>query len=192
MRLACCQLDIAWEEKTANYRRVEALIGVAALPPGALLLLPEMFATGFTMNAAAVAEPMDGPTASFLSDLAGRHKIFVQAGMVVQEAGDARPRTRPSCSIPRAGCWLATPRCTCFRLPAKQRITRPASRQWSLAGKRPSWRRRSAMTCVFPSCFGGQLKIKPRSFRSSPAGRLPGRSTGWPCCVPGRSRINAS
>ena len=92
MRLACCQLDIAWEDKPANYRRVEALIGAAALPPGTLLLLPEMFATGFTMNAAAVAEPMDGPTASFLSDLARRHKIFVQAGMVVRGAGDAQPR----------------------------------------------------------------------------------------------------
>ena len=92
MRLACCQLDIVWEDKPANYRRVEALIGAAALPPDTLLLLPEMFATGFTMNSAAVAEPIDGPTASFLSDLARKHKIFVQAGMVVRATGDAQPR----------------------------------------------------------------------------------------------------
>jgi predicted amidohydrolase len=92
MRLACCQLDIVWEDKPANYRRVEALIDAVALPPDTLLLLPEMFATGFTMNAAAVAEPMDGPTASFLSDLARRHKIFVQAGMVVHATGDAQLR----------------------------------------------------------------------------------------------------
>lgn len=92
MRVACCQLDIAWEDKPANYRRVEALVGDAQLPPDTLLLLPEMFATGFTMNAAAVAEPVNGPTASFLSDLARRHRILVQAGVVIREAGDARPR----------------------------------------------------------------------------------------------------
>jgi omega-amidase len=92
MLLACCQIDIVWEDKPANCRRVEALVGAAALPPGTLLLLPEMFATGFTMNAAAVAEPMDGPTTSFLSDLARRHRIFIQAGMVVHTTGDARPR----------------------------------------------------------------------------------------------------
>jgi len=92
MRLACCQLDIAWEDKLANCRRVEALVADAALPSGTLLLLPEMFATGFTMNAAAVAEPLDGRTARFLGDLARKHGIFVQAGMVVRGARDAQPR----------------------------------------------------------------------------------------------------
>ena len=70
MHLACCQLDIAWEDKAANYRQVEALLDAAAVPAGTLVLLPEMFATGFTMNSAAVAEPIDGPTARFLADLA--------------------------------------------------------------------------------------------------------------------------
>ena len=71
---------------------MEALVGDAALPPGTLLLLPEMFATGFTMNAVAAAEPLDGRTAGFLGDLARRHGIFIQAGMVVGGAGDAQPR----------------------------------------------------------------------------------------------------
>jgi predicted amidohydrolase len=63
----------------------------ARLAPGTLLLLPEMFATGFTMNADAVAEPIDGPTARYVADLAARHGIFVQAGMVVRGA-TLRPR----------------------------------------------------------------------------------------------------
>jgi predicted amidohydrolase len=92
MRLACCQLDIAWEDKPANYRRTAALVADAALEPSTLLLLPEMFATGFTMNGALAAESIDGPTVSFLSDLACRHRIFVQAGMVVRGSNDARPR----------------------------------------------------------------------------------------------------
>ena len=53
MQVACCQFDIAWEDKPANFRKVAAMVREAELEPGTLLLLPEMFATGFSMNAAA-------------------------------------------------------------------------------------------------------------------------------------------
>lgn len=92
MWIACCQFDIAWEDKAANYRRVEELVRAAELPRDTLLLLPEMFATGFTMNAEAVAESREGPTAAFLADLARRHGVFVQGGVVVREKADSRPR----------------------------------------------------------------------------------------------------
>ena len=92
MRAACCQFDIAWENKEANYRRVETLVKTAALQPGTLLLLPEMFATGFTMNAASVAEPVEGPTANFLSGLARDHHIFIQAGLVLHQSDEKHPR----------------------------------------------------------------------------------------------------
>ena len=62
MQVACCQFDIAWEDKPANYRRVTDLVRAAKLEPGTLLLLPEMFATGFSMNVERTAEPPDGPT----------------------------------------------------------------------------------------------------------------------------------
>ncbi len=81
--LACCQWNVVWEDKPANYRRAEQLLADARLPPGALVLLPEMFATGFTMNAAAVAEPVDGPTARFLADMARRFGVFVQGGAAI-------------------------------------------------------------------------------------------------------------
>ena len=92
MHLACCQLDVAWEDKPANYRRAEVLVDSAAIPEGTLVLLPEMFATGFTMNAATVAEPIDGPTPRFLAGLARRHQIFVLAGVVVRDHDAPRPR----------------------------------------------------------------------------------------------------
>ena len=84
MHVACCQLDIAWEDKPANYRQVEALLTSAEVAPGTLVLLPEMFATGFTMNSEAVAEPIDGPTSRFLAELAQQHGMFVQAGVVIR------------------------------------------------------------------------------------------------------------
>ena len=92
MRVACCQFDIAWEDKPANYRRVGEMVRGARLAPGALLVLPEMFATGFTMNVAATAEPPDGPTAAFLSGLAKEHGIYVLGGAVIADAATGRPR----------------------------------------------------------------------------------------------------
>lgn len=92
MRVACCQFDIAWEDKPANFRTVETLLGAAALPAGTLLLLPEMFATGFTMNAPSVAETIDGATASFLSELARQYAIFIQAGVVIRDDTHPQPR----------------------------------------------------------------------------------------------------
>src|SRR5437667_12912501 len=92
MQVACCQFDIAWEDKPANYRRVQGLVRGAKLEPGTLLLLPEMFATGFSMNVERTAEPPDGPTVRFLSDLAREHRIHVVGGVAV---ADPRRGGRP-------------------------------------------------------------------------------------------------
>jgi predicted amidohydrolase len=89
--LACAQFDIAWEDKPANYRIVTEMVRAAKLPAGSLLVLPEMFATGFTMNVAKIEEPPEGPTQEFLASVARDHKIYVAAG-VVQKGPDHRPR----------------------------------------------------------------------------------------------------
>lgn len=81
--LACCQWNIVWEDKAANFRRAEELLAEARLPAGALVLLPEMFATGFTMNGVAVAKPIDGATVRFLAAMAKRFGVFVQGGAVI-------------------------------------------------------------------------------------------------------------
>ena len=53
MRVAAVQLDIAWEDKPANFSRVRALLADTPPAPGSLIVLPEMFACGFSMNLAA-------------------------------------------------------------------------------------------------------------------------------------------
>jgi omega-amidase len=92
MQIACCQLDIRWEDKPANFQRVEQMVVEASLAPGTLLLLPEMFATGFTMNAMQVAEPGDGATCTFLSRLASAYRLYVLGGVALRDATAARPR----------------------------------------------------------------------------------------------------
>jgi predicted amidohydrolase len=91
MNVACCQFDIAWEDKPANCARVQSLVHDAKLPSGTLLLLPEMFATGFSMNAKAIAETIEGPTATFVAKLAQENSIHILAGVVLTEPGE-QPR----------------------------------------------------------------------------------------------------
>lgn len=77
MNVALCQLDIVWENKAANFERVESLLAKTPVAPGSLFILPEMFSTGFSLNVALTAEHPDGLTAQFLSKLAHKHRFYV-------------------------------------------------------------------------------------------------------------------
>ena len=191
MRLACCQLDIAWEDKPANYRRVEALVGDAALPPGTLLLLPEMFATGFTMNAVAAAEALDGRTASFLGDLARRHRIFVQAGVVVRGAGDGQPRNEALVFDPEGRRLARYAKMHLFSLAGEP--------LHYMAGESPvvfGWQGAVVAPAIcydlrFPELFRRAVQDRAQVLSIIACWPASRKSTGWPCCLPGRSRINA-
>ena len=87
MRIYCVQHDIVWENKRANFARVEGLLAKAKPEPGSLVLLPEMFATGFSMNAQPIAEKPGGETEQFLAAGAKRFGIFLLGGSVGAQAG---------------------------------------------------------------------------------------------------------
>jgi omega-amidase len=86
MYIAGVQLDIAWEDKGANYEKVRGLIAAAKIPRGALIALPEMFSTGFSMRVAEIAQSEKRETEDFMASLAREHGIFVCGGVVVQGA----------------------------------------------------------------------------------------------------------
>jgi predicted amidohydrolase len=69
MRAHLFQLDLAWEDKPANYALVREAAAGAAIAPGDLIVLPEMFDTGFSFHLEATADS-DGRTLAFLQDLA--------------------------------------------------------------------------------------------------------------------------
>ena len=62
MRVAALQTDLHWENVSANHIALEQQIG--SLKEVDLIVLPEMFSVGFTMNPSKVAEKIDG--ASFI------------------------------------------------------------------------------------------------------------------------------
>ena len=55
MQIIGCQMNIEWEAPEQNLRRVDEILGTAEIPSNSLLILPEMFATGFSMNIEAIA-----------------------------------------------------------------------------------------------------------------------------------------
>lgn len=82
MDIVAVQFDIAWEDKAASHRRVEALLAEAKIAPGSLLVLPEMFATGYSMDVPAIHEGEDRPSEHFLAALAQRYQSTVLGGVV--------------------------------------------------------------------------------------------------------------
>ena len=84
------QQDLAWQDAPANRAQFGHLLTAAA--GSALALLPEMFATGFTMEPDACAEGMDGPTAGWLREQAARHGCAIAGSLAIEEGGAFRNR----------------------------------------------------------------------------------------------------
>lgn len=76
------QLDCVWEDKQANFDRVSALLNAEKPDQGSLIVLPEMFATGFSMNTATTRESADCETEHFLGSLAKKYRSAVMGGLV--------------------------------------------------------------------------------------------------------------
>ena len=84
MKVFCCQHDIAWENRLPNHAKVRSLLTTAQIPRGSLVLLPEMFACGFSLNVPAIAEGIGRPSEKFLAGLARELGIYLLGGIVAQ------------------------------------------------------------------------------------------------------------
>lgn len=60
---------------------------IAAIPQKELVVLPEMFSTGFSMNPAALAENMEGPTLQWMRKMAAEHRIILTGSLIVEDEG---------------------------------------------------------------------------------------------------------
>ncbi|MCC7145702.1 MAG: hypothetical protein IT443_04585 [Phycisphaeraceae bacterium] len=86
------QLDSVWQDPSANIAAARHLLRAQTIEPGSLVVLPEMYATGFCPSARKLAEPIDGPAQQFLAEKAARTGAWVMGGVMV------RPRPRKSSS----------------------------------------------------------------------------------------------
>ncbi len=88
MKISLLQTDIAWEDKPENFAKAQRLI--KAIKDTDLVVLPELFATGYTMEPQALAEDLDGDTPRFLSGLAKETKTNLLGSFI--EKGTPRPK----------------------------------------------------------------------------------------------------
>lgn len=86
LHITLIQPDIAWEDKVANLQQYETLIGGIASPKH-VVVLPEMFSTGFSMAPERLAEPMDGKTVTWMADMAVKHRCILTGSLMIEEDG---------------------------------------------------------------------------------------------------------
>ncbi len=89
MRIAAVQLDIRWENREVNHSRIRKLIERADLPAGSLIVLPEMFDVGFSMNTVVTDPGSPSVSEAFCRKLANETKSAVMASMAAR-TGDGR------------------------------------------------------------------------------------------------------
>jgi predicted amidohydrolase len=91
MRVAAIQHDIAFEDAAATRAHVTPMIAEAAAANARLIVLTEMFATGFSMSPERIAEEEGGPSEQFLVSQARQNNAWLIAS-VAQRGIDGRYR----------------------------------------------------------------------------------------------------
>jgi predicted amidohydrolase len=87
LTITTIQADLRWEDKAANLQRFEEKIN-GITEPAEIVVLPEMFSTGFSMNPRSLAEKMDGPTVNWMKGMAAKKRIILTGSLIVEEAGN--------------------------------------------------------------------------------------------------------
>lgn len=97
--VAGVQADLVWEDRDANLASLGREVARATVNGAGLVVLPEMFPTGFSMNTDVTAESMDGPSATFLQNAAVATGAWVAGSFACRDASsgggpDQRPTNR--------------------------------------------------------------------------------------------------
>jgi len=87
LTITTIQSHLHWEDKAANLQQFEEKIRQLQQRTE-VVILPEMFSTGFSMNAEKLAEKMDGPTVAWMKKLSAERKIILTGSLIIEEEGN--------------------------------------------------------------------------------------------------------
>ena len=85
LTISLIQADLHWEQIEANLAMFEEHIW--NIPSTDVVILPEMFTTGFSMNPIKLAEPPGGKTFKWMRQIAIQRKVAIVGSYIVKEAG---------------------------------------------------------------------------------------------------------
>ena len=103
MRIAAVQHDTVWNDRDANFERLAPMVTAAATGGARLVLLTEMFSTGFVVDKSLQGEAEGGPSSQFLVAQAAEHGVWVCGSCPEIPAGGDPKDTRPANSFVLAG-----------------------------------------------------------------------------------------
>ncbi len=83
LKVAIIQSDLVWENPSENRNNFSEKI--KNINPVDVIILPEMFTTGFTMNASAVSETMQGKTVEWMKEIALKFDVAVVGSIIISE-----------------------------------------------------------------------------------------------------------
>ena len=86
LTLTIIQTDLVFENKAANLERLKTKIENIE-ERTEIVVLPEMFSTGFSMQPDLFAETMEGETVQWMKDIAETNKIIVTGSIIIEEDG---------------------------------------------------------------------------------------------------------
>jgi predicted amidohydrolase len=86
LTISIIQTDLFWEDKTANLEMFERkIMGISEKTE--VIILPEMFTTGFSMRPKVFAETMDGYSVEWMKRIAAQKKAILTGSLIIEEDG---------------------------------------------------------------------------------------------------------
>ena len=86
LHVTLVQQALAWQDPVANRARLDALLAPLANDTD-VVVLPEMFTTGFSMDAEKLCEPVNGPTEQWLQAKAAQLNTAITGSVIVKDGG---------------------------------------------------------------------------------------------------------
>ncbi len=87
LNIVCIQFDIVWEKPEENLAILGELLNQLEGKQVDLIVLPELFTSGFSMSPTTFAETMDGITISWMKEQAKRFKALIMGSVAIKEKG---------------------------------------------------------------------------------------------------------
>jgi predicted amidohydrolase len=86
LTITLLQTNLHWENKTTNLAMLKEKI-FSIKEKTEIVVLPEMFSTGFSMNPKSLGETMDGQTVQWMKQVAAERKIILTGSLIIEPNG---------------------------------------------------------------------------------------------------------
>ncbi|MFT3826217.1 MAG: nitrilase family protein [Chitinophagaceae bacterium] len=87
LTITTIQTSLYWEDKAANLQQLEEKIN-SIREKTEIIILPEMFSTGFSMKPELLAEKMDGTTITWMKKIAAAKRVVLTGSVIIEEEGN--------------------------------------------------------------------------------------------------------